>query len=423
MRNLYFLIGFLLCTIVMVAQEFEASLQIRPRFEFRNGYKTLLENEQDPATFVSQRTRLNLGFLNENLQVKFSLQNIRVWGDVPLLTTSDKNGIGVFEAWGKYYVSPTMGFKLGRQVLSYNNQRILGEVDWAQQGQSHDAALLQFFPSKNHTLDLGVAINSEKEELNKNAYQVNNYKNMQFGWYNIKTGSSEISFLLLNAGYETETSTTKREVQYMQTWGSFYQFSNNKWNGNIAAYGQSGEKNGSSLSAWYSGVNLNYKVTTTLRLGAGAEYLTGTDMGNTSEDLNSFTPLFGTNHGFNGYMDYFYVGNHQNSVGLIDVFTKFSYSKGKFGFTIMPHFFASEADIKDPESITMDKYLGTEIDLAGTITLSKSASVAFGYSQMFGTESLKRLKGGDPNSVQNWAWISVNFQPNSFVLNLFNPNN
>ncbi len=418
MRNLYFLIGFFLGTTLMVAQEFEASLQLRPRFEFRNGYKTLLENEQDPVTFVSQRSRLNLGFLNENLKMKVSLQNTRVWGDVPLLTTADKNGIGVFEAWGQYSVSSTIGFRLGRQVLSYDNQRILGEVDWAQQGQSHDAAMLQFFPYENNTLDVGVAINSEKEELFKNAYQVNNYKNMQFGWYNIITGSSEISFLLLNAGYETEISTTKREVQYMQTWGSYYQFSKNKWNGNIAAYGQTGEKNGSSLNAWYSGANLYYKLSISLGLGVGAEYLSGTDMENTSEELNSFTPLFGTNHGFNGYMDYFYVGNHQNSVGLIDIYTKFSFSKGKYGFTLTPHFFTSEADIKDFQSNTMDKYLGTEIDFTGYITLSKSATVAFGYSQMFGSESLKRLKGGDPNSVQNWAWISVKFHPKLFFISL-----
>lgn len=51
--------------------------------------------------------------------------------------------------------------------------------------------------------------------------QVNTYKNMQFGWYHINSGSSGISFLLLNAGYETGISASERGVQYIQTYGSY----------------------------------------------------------------------------------------------------------------------------------------------------------------------------------------------------------
>lgn len=418
MKNVFFMLGCFLISSFTFAQEFEATLQLRPRFEFRNGYKTLLEKEQDPATFVSQRSRLNLDFKNENLQMKFSLQNTRVWGDVPLLTAKDNNGIAVFEAWGQYAINPSIAFKLGRQVLSYDNQRIFGEVDWAQQAQSHDAALFKFSPTKNHTLDVGVAINAEKEELYKKDYEVNNYKNMQFGWYNIHAGASKISFLLLNAGYETEITDAKTEVQYLQTWGSYFEFNKSKWNGNLAAYGQSGRKNGHSLNAWYGGANLNYKLFPILGLGLGAEYLSGTDMNNTSSQLNSFTPLFGTNHGFNGFMDYFYVGNHQNSVGLIDVYTKLSYSKEKLKITLMPHFFASAATILDIQSNKKDNYLGTEIDLTGSYTLSKSVSFSLGYSQMFGSKSLQILKGGDANIAQNWAWVSVNFNPKLFSISL-----
>ena len=34
------------------------------------------------------------------------------------------------------------------------------------------------------------------------------------------------------------------------------------------------------------------------------------------KENNSFTPFYGTNHKFNGHMDYFYVGNHIGNVGL-----------------------------------------------------------------------------------------------------------
>lgn len=418
MKNSFLLLASLLCTYFFQAQKFDASLQLRPRFEYRNGYKSLLEKEQEPATFVSQRSRINFGFSNENLQMKFSLQNIRVWGEVPTMTTFDQNGIGVFEGWGQYAINPSFKIKLGRQVLSYDNQRIFGEVDWAQQAQSHDAALLKFIPAEEHSLDIGVALNAQKEDVFKNPYLVNSYKNMQFGWYHINSGSSKFSFLVLNAGYETELSISKREIQYIQTYGSYIQFSKSNWTGDISAYGQTGEKSGKDLNAWYGGANLNYKFSPALIMGTGAEYLTGTDMGTTSEELQSFTPLFGTNHAFNGFMDYFYVGNHQNSVGLIDVYGKFSFAKGKFGLILMPHYFASEAKITDENLSPMDSYLGTEIDLTGSWKLSKDATIALGYSQMFGTKSLQRLKGGDPDSVQNWAWISVNFHPTLFSISL-----
>ena len=87
MKNILTLLVFILVSQISFAQEFDVNLQLRPRFEFRNGYKNLLSENQDATSFVSQRSRLNLDFKNEALQFKFSLQNIRVWGDVPLLST------------------------------------------------------------------------------------------------------------------------------------------------------------------------------------------------------------------------------------------------------------------------------------------------------------------------------------------------
>ena len=50
--------------------------------------------------------------------------------------------------------------KLGRQVLSYDDQRILGGLDWAQQGRNHDAALLKYKKNK-FALDFALAFNQD----------------------------------------------------------------------------------------------------------------------------------------------------------------------------------------------------------------------------------------------------------------------
>ncbi len=414
MKKILILFIAMMAGLPTIAQEFDVSLQLRPRFEFRNGYKTLLEQGQDATSFVSQRSRLKLNFSNEKLLLKFSAQNIRVWGDVPTMTTSDKNGIAVFEAFGTYAVSPGFSLSLGRQVLSYDNQRIFGEVDWAQQGQSHDAALLSWLPVENQRLDLGFALNSDKENLFDTPYQVNNYKNMQFAWYHLDFNTSGISILALNTGYEFPVSDSNREIQYLQTAGSYYKFNGNNFSGDLYGYVQVGEKANRNLEAWNLGGIINYKISENWGIAAGAEYLSGTDMGTTSEELQSFTPLFGTNHAFNGFMDYFYVGNHQNSVGLQDFYGKINYTSGKFKLSAIPHVFYSAADIQDPGFSKMDSYLGTEIDITGNYKVNDMFSIAMGYSQMFGTNSLEILKGGDANRTQNWAWLAVNFNAGLF---------
>lgn len=414
MKKIYSLLIVCLSVFSTYAQTFETGLQLRPRFEYRNGYKTLLTEQEDAAAFISQRSRLNLNFQNNSLEMKLSLQNVRVWGDVPTMRTADNNGISLFEAYGQYKVNPDFMFRLGRQVLSYDNQRILGEVNWAQQAQSHDAALLSWLPAEKQRLDIGFAFNAPAETLVEIPYTVNSYKNLQYAWYHLNRNNVEFSFLFMNTGYEFATPAENRETDYLQTFGAFHKFSKGDFSGDIAVYAQTGHKNDIKVGAWYAGVNFTYTLSDAWKMGAGGEYLSGTDMNDTSGELHSFTPLFGTNHGFNGHMDYFFVGNHQNLVGLLDIFGKLNYSKQKFNFSATPHFFSSAADIIGPGNEIADDYLGTEIDLAAAYKISKDLSLNAGYSQMFGTDSLEILKGGDKDRAQNWAWVMVNFSPSIF---------
>lgn len=105
-------------------------------------------------------------------------------------------------------------------------------------------------------------------------------------------------------------------------------------------------------------------------------------MNETNGDINSFTPWFGTNLRHNGIMDYFYVGNHSSSVGLIDINAKISYSKNKFSVNLAPHFFNSAATIVNSNSVNQDNYLETEIDLTLNYKASKSILINAGYSQL-----------------------------------------
>jgi hypothetical protein len=51
------------------SQELDVNLQIRPRYEYRNGYKTLLPKGQKGTSQTSQRSRLNFNYKQEQLSV------------------------------------------------------------------------------------------------------------------------------------------------------------------------------------------------------------------------------------------------------------------------------------------------------------------------------------------------------------------
>jgi hypothetical protein len=59
----------------------------------------------------------------------------------------------------------------------------------------------------------------------------------------------------------------------------------------------------------------------------------------------------------------------------------------------------------------MDNALGTEIGLSVNYKLAEKITLAAGYSQMFGTETLQQLKGGDYKAINNWAWLMLTFKP------------
>jgi hypothetical protein len=415
MKKIKTIILFLLgvVSVEMQAQELDVNLQIRPRFEYRNGYKTLLPYGQKGTSQISQRSRFNFDYKQDELKVKLTLQNTRTWGDVSPSTPVDKNGVAVFEAWAQYNFTEKWSAKLGRQVLSYDNQRILGEQDWGQQAQSHDAATVTF-QTENQKLDFGGAYNSTAENVIQTPYTVANYKAMQFAWYHRKFEALEASFLFLNTGYEYANADAKLLIDYKQTFGPYLTFKPGKLDSNLWVYGQTGKSTDQKVSAWNAGVNVNYAFTEAFKAGLGFEYLSGKNMNDGSSVIKSFNPIFGTNHGFNGFMDYFYVGNHLNNVGLEDAFLKLNYTVNKWQFSLSPHVFLAPAKVVTPLNEELDSYLGTEVDFMATFNFKKDIVLTGGYSQMFGSETLEFIKAGDASHTNNWAWLMISVNPRIF---------
>ena len=412
-KVVYLIILVTLFVTTLTAQQLDLSAEIRPRLESRHGFKTLIDAGVDGANFISQRSRLNFNFEQDRIKLGIVLQNVRVWGDVGTLSSNDTQ-IAFHEAWAETILYEKVSLKLGRQEIVYDDHRIFGNVDWAQQARSHDALLLKFIPNKNNRLDLGFAINSDGQFLVDALYSnTAGYKAFQYAWYHGKFNKLGLSLLALNTGIEYLNLSNNQTIDYMQTIGTRLTYKSGKFDINAASYFQSGKSRNANVSAGYFGGNLNYKITRNFTLGVGIDYLSGKDMNDTSTDIKSFAPLFGTNHKFNGWMDYFYVGNHANSVGLSDVNATLAYKKDKFSAKLIPHFFSAAADVYN--NITkMDNYLGTEIDFVLGYKIAKDIMFNVGYSKMYATSSMEVLKGGDKDANNSWGWIMLAFKPKLF---------
>ena len=404
---------------INVNAQLNIDAELRPRAEYRHGFKTLFTEGNDPTVFVSQRTQLNTKYSIEKLKIGISLQDVRVWGDVPTLNTEDNAGFNLHEAWAELAFTPSLSLKAGRQEINLDDQRIMGSVNWVQQARSHDAAILKY-KKGTFKLDFAVAYNQDKYEPGNSIYGdenpavAKNYKTMQYVWMHKDWKNLKASFLVLNNGlqYIDAIDPDKNETRFSQMAGTHLKYNTNKFNLISNLYYQFGkDKSNNTLSAYLLSLEAHYKFTDKIKSGLGAELISGNENGAPSNgDNNAFTPLYGTNHKFNGLMDYFYVGNHGNNVGLLDVYlkTKFTFNP-KSNLYVGIHNFSTAA-----ESTTVKKQLGNEIDLVYAYKLQKFVTLKAGYSHMLPSKGMETLKSNTSGATSNLGWVMLVIKPTLF---------
>lgn len=399
--------------------------EVRPRAEYRNGFKTLSTDDTDPAFFVEQRSRIYAHYTHEQFKVGLTVQDVRIWGSTGQVYKEDPSLTNMAEAWGEYLFNEKISVKLGRQILTYDNDRILGSLDWAQQSRSHDLALLKFSDS-TWQLHIGAAFNQDAQtpeyaKLSSTYYTgVSNYKTMQYLWFHKEIRSGNFSLLLLNNGVQTGPDSAS-SVAYSHTLGGIFQKKLGTIGFQIEAYQQFGENaGGKAINAQLLAVNAAIPVGKA-KLTVGADYLSGTSHDESDID-HSFNPLYGTHHKFYGFMDYFYVGNahtqNGRTTGLIDFYINPVFPiSSRIKLITAIHQFVSPIEIYSQTGSdalftgSTEKNLGTEIDLVLNLELAEMVNLQAGYSQLFATKALENLKKGDAAKLNNWAWLMISFKP------------
>ncbi|WP_224999536.1 alginate export family protein [Cesiribacter sp. SM1] len=394
------------------------SAEIRPRAEFRDGFKTVIGEGESPAFFVEQRSRLYTNYAADRIKVRLTLQDVRIWGNTNQVYKADPALFNVYEAWGEYAISPRLSVRVGRQELDYDNARFLGNLDWAQQGRSHDAALLMYADSTGLALHLGGAFNQnvplEPVNLSSTFYGgIDNYKTMQYLWLHKSWDEGKLSALLFNDGRQRASDSL---MFYRQTYGLVADRKFGKLKLGAELYFQGGkDPAGNTVQAYLAAVSatLANKIAP---LTLGVDYLSGSEPGD--EKNRTFVPLYGTNHAFYGFMDYFYVGNNHGqggrTAGLVDVYLKTSIKLGRKG-ALLAHFhhFESPVTVYSPVEVAgaVSSRLGEEIDLVYNLNVAPDFNLKLGYSQMYATSSMELLKGKQGRTFNQWAWLMLTFKP------------
>ncbi|MCK5838606.1 MAG: alginate export family protein [Bacteroidales bacterium] len=433
MKKIIF-INLTIIVLLLITYNSQAQLlvtaEIRPRLEYRNGYRIPIETSKDFALFVSQRTRLNLLYNTNLFNIGISIQDVRVWGDETLVVPTGVFGnpasIDLKEAWIEIpFSNKGLSIKIGRQSLSYDDGRLLATRNWNQLSLSYDAVLFSAIKSA-WQLDICGSYNNSLEDIFATEYPFDRMKTLNFIYYKQRLNDHfNFSVITLASGYQKRNTQT---IYMRGTHGLNIFFKKNHLEASGTGYYQNGKSQyGKDVSAYFLSVQAFYKFNK-FKAGAGIDYLSGQDTTNNSTSYHEkdhlFDILYGARHKYFGYMDYFsHIPSSTANAGLIDIYLKMSYRlSDKHNFGVDYHYLSLAQMIADPESTgssdlqTIERSLGSEVDISYQYTIRKEMNVQAGFSFFLPTSTLEALKQVNDltGQLSHWAYVMLTVKPTLF---------
>ena len=237
---------------------------------------------------------------------------------------------------------------------------------------------------------------------------------MQTLWYHYDFASVpvKLSVLAMNLGQEGgDAETRKSDTQYMQTMGTYVQFTPASWSLSGSFYYQTGKNvSARKVSAFMGSVRASYSINDSWTVNVETDYLSGSKKSDGT--YRAFNPLYGTHHKFYGAMDYFYASDFVNGYapGLSDTQIGVGYKvSSSVSMGLNYHYFATGVKLE-----SLNRTLGSELDYQLDWKIMKDVSLSVGYSLMRGTSTMDVVKGGNHKSWQDWGWVSLNVNPTLF---------
>lgn len=372
----------------------------------------------DHANFIIERTMLGFDYSGDAYETRLTAQHSGTWG------SREGGTFNVYEAWFKLKSPKGFFAQIGRQNLSYDDQRIFGSDDWSMTGMSHDA-LKAGYEGHGHKLHVFGAYNQNSDNMSGGTFYTGGlqpYKAMEALWYHYDIADTGLgaSILVMDIGMQGGERWKSEKVYRQQLYGTFLSYKRPRLDMNSAFYRQTGrDEHNIPIDAWMAAAKLSYKFGKGFTAYAGYDCLSGDADFATPPDgqigmarhtkIKGFSSLYGSHHEFYGAMDFFYMSTYLGGFtpGLQNAYIGFEaapFDKAELEFSY--HFFATATKLENA-----DKPLGHELELSASYAVAKDTKLSIGYSFMQGTDTMVLLKRTDENRHLNWAWIMLTVNP------------
>ncbi|MDT8341514.1 MAG: alginate export family protein [Longimicrobiales bacterium] len=364
---------------VAAAQKITVSGQVRPRSELRDPSGAAGGSQ----SYTSLRTRIGALYQAQGpVRAFVQFQDVRFFGEeLGTLSDFDADNQDLHQGWLEVGTeNSTLALRVGRQEANYGEERLVGAVDWTQQGRAFDGARLRVNADERLTVDvLGFQL---AESAAPTQFEDASFWGA-YGVYQAGAGRTLDAYALwrYNASDGGDTDQWTSGLRYAASDGGFNYRVEGAW--------QTGERVGSDVSAWLLAAQVGRdfhqgRAGVTLWL----DYLSGNDPG--SDEVGVFETLFATNHKFYGFADLFTdIPLHTAGRGLVDMAVKGRWQvHPDWRLNLDLHRFT----VAEDDGLA-DDHLGTEVDLTLTRSLFYGLRVSGGASYVFEGDALLPVRG------------------------------
>lgn len=376
----------------LLGQQVELQGQLRPRWEGR-----------DPAgsgmgSFTSMRTRAAIAAaLESDVRVFIEFQDVRLFGEeTHPLFDDNADGMDLHEAFAELgdFLGDGSWLRVGRQETSLGGQRLIGAVDWAQQGQSFDGARLRADGDWGMLDLIAYRTNESAGGGGADSELVGVYAVIPTG------GSATLDLFTLYRGTAAATETDEATSGLRWAGGS------GVWSYRAEGAVQYGTRADDDVSAWMIGGRIGAEIAD----GAGTvtlwyDLLSGDD-DSADGTVRVFETLFATNHKFYGFADLFLnIPAHTGGLGLQDLALKATYQAApdvRLAADLHSFRLAKQGSVSS-------SHLGEELDLTGTLTYSPQVSFVAGLSFVAQDDAFAEIGRLAENLMWGYVMMNVTF--------------
>ncbi len=360
--------------------EDRVTLQVRPRTEWRDGYKRLRQPGEAGELLTMQRTRLTWHHGTEKWEVRLGFQDVRTFGDMAG-NTPTYGAFAATESWGAWKPNAKTRITVGRQRIAFDNERIVGAVNWSQYGRFLDGFRW------DQTTALGTTTAALTWDAPAGLTRI-------MGYHVYTSDRHRLSFLYFDQ--KNSLDPTASVLTSGATWTGKAKNEAVSWV--VEAYAQ--EQRNDQPTSFMGVAELHGAFGNLGKALVALDWLEGDARG------RAFHPFLGTNHRHYGWMDHFYVGLPAN--GMADArihWTKpFGKAAWKAHWDVRYHRFYSPS---------FDNLYANEVDAVVVFKPTDFVQASFGWSVMRATEAMyaSQNRAALANAWQQWGWIAVNFSP------------